>query len=51
MQVGLNAKVGADLMLGPISIGASYIMVLNLQNGIHVTTSSGLLGIQILFWL
>jgi hypothetical protein len=37
VQVGLNAKVGADLMLGPISIGASYIMVLNLQNGIHVT--------------
>lgn len=51
VQVGLNAKVGADLMLGPISIGASYIMVLNIQNGIHVTTSSGLLGIQILFWL
>jgi len=51
VQVGLNAKLGADLMLGPISIGASYIMVLNLQNGIHVTTSSGLLGIQILFWL
>jgi len=51
LQVGLNAKLGADLMLGPISIGASYIMVLNLQNGVHITTSSGLLGIQILFWL
>ena len=51
MQVGLNAKIGADLMLGPISIGASYIMAMNLQNGIHIGTSSGLLGIQILFWL
>jgi len=51
MQVGLNAKVGADLMLGPVSIGASYIMAMNLQNGIYIGTSSGLLGIQILFWL
>jgi len=51
VQVGFNAKVGADLMLGPISIGASYIMAMNLQNGIHIGTSSGLLGIQILFWL
>ncbi|OHD72810.1 MAG: hypothetical protein A2177_09085 [Spirochaetes bacterium RBG_13_68_11] len=50
-QVGLNAKVGADVMLGPVSIGASYIMALNLESGIHVSTSSGLLGIQILFWL
>jgi hypothetical protein len=51
MQVGLNAKVGADVMLGPISIGASYIMQMNLENGIHIGTSSGLLGIQILFWM
>jgi len=51
VQVGLNAKIGADVMLGPVSIGASYIMAMNLQNGIHIGTSSGLLGIQILFWL
>ncbi|MCX7030215.1 MAG: hypothetical protein NTU62_08855 [Spirochaetes bacterium] len=51
MQAGLNAKVGADVMLGPVSIGASYLMALNLENGIHIGTSSGLLGIQILFWM
>ena len=51
MQAGLNARIGADVMLGPISIGASYIMAMNLQNGIHISTGSGLLGIQILFWL
>jgi hypothetical protein len=50
-QAGLNAKVGADVMLGPVSIGASYIMVMNLKSGIHISTSSGLLGVQILFWL
>ena len=51
MQAGFNAKVGADIMLGPVSIGASYIMAMNLESGIHIGTSSGLLGIQILFWL
>jgi len=50
-QAGLNAKVGADIMLGPVSIGASYIMAMNLLSGVHINTSSGLLGIQILFWL
>jgi hypothetical protein len=51
LQAGLNAKIGADLVLGPISVGASYIMVLNLANGVNVQTSSGLLGVQVLFWL
>ena len=50
-QAGLNAKIGADLMLGPISVGASYIMVLNLSNGVNVQTKSGLLGVEVLFWL
>ena len=50
MQAGLNAKVSADFKLGPISVGASYIMALNLANGVNVQTSSGLLGVQILFW-
>jgi hypothetical protein len=51
IQAGLNAKIGADVKLGPISVGASYIMVLNLANGVNVQTSSGLLGIQVLFWM
>jgi hypothetical protein len=40
MQVGLNARVGA-----------SYLMAMNLEGGIHIGTSSRLLGIQILFRL
>jgi len=52
LQAGLNAKVGADVMLGPISLGVSYIMVLNLSNGIAIgTTGSGLLGVSVLFWM
>jgi hypothetical protein len=51
MQAGLNAKVGADVKLGPISFGLSYIMALNFDNGLYVTTSSGLLGAQVLFWM
>jgi hypothetical protein len=49
-QAGLNAKVGADLKLGPVSFGLSYIMAMNLDNGFYVRTGSGLLGAQILFW-
>lgn len=51
VQAGLNAKIGADLLFGPISVGASYIMSMNLASGIAVATSTGLLGIQVLFWL
>ncbi len=51
VQAGLNAKIGADIMLESISIGLSYIMSLNIDDGIDVETSSGLLGVQILFWL
>jgi hypothetical protein len=50
-QAGLNFKAGADLKLGPISVGLSYIMALNISNGIDVTTGSGLLGASVLFWL
>lgn len=51
VQAGLNAKIGADIKLGPISFGLSYIMALDISNGIDISTSSGLLGAQILFWL
>ncbi len=50
-QAGLNAKVGADVMLGPISFGLSYIMSMNIDNGLYVNTGSGLLGAQVLFWM
>jgi len=51
LQAGFNAKVGADIKLGHISFGLSYIMVLCLDNGIHPMTSSGLLGAQVLYWI
>ncbi len=50
-QAGLNARTGADVRLGPVSVGMSYIMSLNLDHGIDIKTSSGLLGAQVLFWL
>jgi hypothetical protein len=51
VQAGLNAKLGADIKLGPISVGLSYIMALNLANAVNVQTGSGLLGVQVLFWM
>lgn len=48
-QVGLNAKVGGDVLLGPVSVGLSYIMEMNLNNGVQINTSSGLLGLDVLF--
>ena len=51
VQAGLNAKVGADVKLGTISFGLSYIMALNIDNGLYINTGSGLLGVQVLFWL
>lgn len=51
MQAGLNVKLGADLMLGAASLGLSYIMAMNIDNGVVITTSSGLLGLDLLFWL
>jgi len=51
VQAGFNAKAGIDFKLGPVSLGLSYIMALNVNNQIYVNTGSGLLGIQVLFWL
>ncbi len=51
LQSGLNAKVSADVKLGKLSVGLSYIMDLSLKGGIDVNTSSGLLGAQVLLWM
>jgi len=50
LQAGFNAKAGADIRLGQISFGLSYIMLMNLDNGVAVRTRSGLLGAQVIFW-
>lgn len=51
VQAGLNTRIGADIVLGPVSCGLSYIMALNIDNGIDITTASGLLGAHVLYWL
>jgi hypothetical protein len=50
-QVGMNARAGADVMLGPFSVGLSYIMAMNFSNGVQIATNAGLLGVSVLFWL
>jgi hypothetical protein len=51
IQTGLNAKIGADIKLDQISFGLSYIMALTSNEGINIRYSSGLLGMQVLFWM
>ncbi|MBN2509250.1 MAG: hypothetical protein JXB03_03195 [Spirochaetales bacterium] len=52
LQAGLNAKIGADVHLGMISVGLSYIMALDIdENIISIERSSGLLGAQVLVQL
>ena len=41
-KAGLNAKAGADIKLGPVSSGLSYIMAMNIDNGLYIGTRSGL---------
>jgi hypothetical protein len=50
-QAGLNAKIGADVKFGAISVGVTYLMAMNIANGIDVNSGAGLLGAQLLFWL
>lgn len=51
----LNAHLGAGVALEVailrLSFGLSYIMALNIDNGLYDNTGSGLLGAGILFWL
>jgi len=51
IQAGLNAKLGADIMLGPVSLGLTYIMALDVGNEVVLQSSVGLLGAQVIFWL
>ena len=46
-----NGRIGADLRLGSITIGTSYIMAINIRNGINLKSSTGLFGTHILIWL
>jgi hypothetical protein len=48
--LGFNGKVNADVMLGPVSVGLSYMMGLNFDGGIDLDKSTGKLGANVLFW-
>ena len=51
IQAGINAKIGADVKIGMLSVGLSYIMAMNIDNGLYVNTASGLIGLQVSYWL
>jgi hypothetical protein len=48
--LGFNAKANADIKLGRISLGLSYIMGLIVDDGIQLDKSTGMLGANVLFW-
>jgi hypothetical protein len=48
--VGFNAKANADIKLGRLSFGLSYIMGLIVDNGVKLDKSTGMLGANVLFW-
>jgi hypothetical protein len=50
-QNGLNFKLNADVKIKRLSIGLTYITDLNLDGGIDIDTSAGLLGATVLLWL
>lgn len=51
VDAGLNVKLNADVKISRLSVGLSYIMDLNIEDGIDIDTSAGLLGATVLFWL
>ena len=48
--LGFNAKANADIKLGRISLGLSYIMGLIVDDGVQLNKSTGMLGANVLFW-
>jgi hypothetical protein len=50
---GYNVKANADVKLGRISVGLSYIMGLFVEDGlfnVELNRSTGMLGANVLFW-
>ncbi len=47
---GYNLKVNADIVLGSISVGLSYIWNVTLDGDLDVRGRRGLLGFSVLFW-
>lgn len=51
LQAGLNAKIGADVLIDNMSLGISYVMAMYYNNRVDINTGTGLLGVQVLFWM
>jgi hypothetical protein len=49
-ETGFNAKANADVKLGKISVGLSYIVDMTIDNGISLDKSTGMLGATVMFW-
>lgn len=47
---GYNLKVNADVLLGGLSLGLSYILDVTLRSGFEVENRAGLLGVSLIFW-
>ena len=48
---GFNIKANADLKLGRVTVGLSYLTGLVIDGGLAWDKSTGLLGASVLFWL
>lgn len=47
---GYNLKLNADIVLGSLSVGLSYIWNVTLDGDLDVRGRRGLLGLTVLFW-
>jgi hypothetical protein len=50
VSTGFNAKANLDFLLGPVSVGLSYIMALDVEDGISLDRGTGFLGATFLLW-
>jgi hypothetical protein len=51
LDKGFNAKLNADLKLGKLSLGLTYIMDFTVADKkVNIDASQGLLGASVLFW-
>ena len=49
-ETGFNAKANADVKLGKISVGLSYIVDMTIDSGISLDKSTGMLGATVMLW-
>jgi len=50
VETGFNAKANADIKLGKLSFGLSYIMDMTIDGGIALDKSTGMLGATVMLW-